>query len=260
MITTPWQMLLFRIAGWLNEYQQVKLEFALEQLRVYKELTGGKRLRLSDDQRRRLAAKGKKLGLSGLRELVTMVTPQTIMRWHRELVARQYDGSERRRPGRPRIVEDVRALIVRMATDNEGWGYSRIVGELSKLRYTISRSSVKRILEEHGIVPAPERLAHMPWSKFLKAHWDGLAAADFFTIEVWTKRGLSRYLVFFVIDLSTRRVEIAGIRPVPDGRWMAQVARNLVDEFSGFLRDKTYLILDRDPLYTPRFRTILQSG
>ncbi len=99
MITTPWQMLLFTIAGWFNEYQQVKLEFALEQLRVYKELTGGKRLRLNDDQRRRLAAKGKKLGLSRLRELVTMVTPETIMRWHRELVAKKHDGTAKRHPG-----------------------------------------------------------------------------------------------------------------------------------------------------------------
>jgi len=260
MITTLWQLLLFAIAGWINQHQQVKLEFALEQIRVYKELTGGKRLRLNDDQRRRLAAKGKKLGLSGLRALVTMVTPETIMRWHHELVAKKYDGTAKRRPGRPRIVEEVRTLIVRMATDNEGWGYTRIVGELSKLRYTISRSSVKRILKAHGIEPAPERLAHMPWSKFLKTHWDGLAAADFFTIEVWTRVGLVRYIVFFVIDLSSRRVEIAGIKPIPDGFWMAQVARNLIDEFSGFLRDKTHLIMDRDPLFTKDFREILRSG
>ncbi len=96
--------------------------------------------------------------------------------------------------------------------------------------------------------------------KFLKVHWNGLAAADFFTVEVWTKFGLARYLVFFVIDLPTRRVEIAGIKPVPDGPWMAQVARNLVDELSGFLRTKTNLILDRDPLFTAQFRAILKSG
>ncbi len=236
------------------------IEFALEQVRVFQELNGGKRLRLNDDQRRRLAAKGKKLGLSGLRELITLVTPATIMRWHRDLVAKKYDGAAKRRPGRPRTSEEMRELIVQMANDNDGWGYTRIVGELWKISRFISRSTVARILKANGIQPAPVRLAHMPWSKFLKAHWGGFAAADFFTVEVWTKFGLARYLVFFVIDLPTRRVEIAGIKPVPDSRWMAQVARNLVDEVSGFLRKKTRLILDRDPLFTAQFRAILKSG
>ena len=94
-------MLLLAIAGWINRYQQTKLEFCLEQIRTYKQLHGGKPLRLNDDQRRRLAAKGKELGLCGLRELVTLVTPETIMRWHRELSARKYDGSAKRGPGRP---------------------------------------------------------------------------------------------------------------------------------------------------------------
>ena len=147
-----------------------------------------------------------------------------------------------------------------MATENEGWGYTRIVGELSKLRRTISRSSVRRILKGHGIEPAPERLKHMPCSKFLKVHWEGLAAADFFTIEVWTKVGLIRYMVLFVIDLPTRRVEIAGISLVPKGPWMEQIARNLVDEMAGFLRGKTHLIHDRDPLFTRGFRELLQSA
>ncbi|MCZ6837066.1 MAG: integrase core domain-containing protein [Planctomycetota bacterium] len=260
MITNLWQMILFSMGGCFNEHQRLKLEFTLEQLQVYKELTGNKRLRLNDDQRRRLAVKGRELGHSGLRELVTMVTPETIMRWHRELVAKKYDGSRNRRPGRPRIIDEARSLIVRMATDNESWGFTRIVGELSNLQIYVSRTSVKRILTEFGIKPAPDRLEHMPWSKFLKTHWEGLAAADFFTIEVWSRFVLTRYLVFFVIDLSSRRVVIAGIMPIPDGRWMSQFACNLVDEEDGFLRSKTHLILDRDPLYTAQFRSILKSG
>ena len=87
-------------------------------------------------------------------------------------------------------------------------------------RCRVSRSTVRRILKERGIGPAPQRLLHMPWSKFLKAHWEALSAADFFTIEVWTRIGLVRYLVFFIIDLPTRHVEIAGIAPVPNGLWM----------------------------------------
>ncbi len=259
MMSVPMRMLLLAIAGWLNEEQRAKIEFLEEQVRVYQEVHG-RRPRLNNDQRRRLAAKGKRLGRRVLRGLVTMVTPDTILRWHRELVARKYDGSNKRRPGRPRIVDEVRALVVRMATENEGWGYGRIVGELSKLRHIISRSSVQRILTEPGIEPAPERLPHRPWSKFLRADWDGLAAADFFTIEVWTKVGLIRYSVFFVIDLPTRRVEITGICPTPTGPWMEQIARNLVDVFGGFLRGKTHLIHDRDPLFTKVFLGTLRSG
>ncbi len=189
-----------------------------------------------------------------LRETEPIVTPATILRWHRELIARKYDGSAMRGPGRPPIGKEIRGLAVRMASENEGWGYTRIVGELSKLGHRVSRSTVRRILKERGVGPAPERLPHMPWSKFLKAHWEAIAAADFFTVEVWTSVGLARYLVFFVIDLSTRRVEIAGIAPVPNGLWMHQVARNLIDDFSGFL------IHDRDPLYTREFRELLSHA
>ena len=151
-------------------------------------------------------------------------------------------------------------MAVRMASENESWGYTRIVGELSKLGHRVSRSTVRRILKESGIGPSPERLPHMPWSKFLKAHWEGIAAADFFTVEVWTRVGLVRYLVFFVIDLSTRRVEIAGIAPVPNGLWMRQVARNLIDDLCGFLRGKRFLVHDRDPLYTRGFHDVLGSA
>jgi len=147
-----------------------------------------------------------------------------------------------------------------MASENEGWGYTRITGELLKVGYEVSRSTVRRILRERGMKPAPERLPHMPWSKFLKAHWEAITAADFFTVEVWTGVGRVRHLVFFVIDLSTRRVEIAGIAPVPNEPWMSQVARNLIDGFSGFLSGKGYLIHDRDPLYTRDFRTLLTNA
>jgi transposase InsO family protein len=259
-MNTPFQMLIMMFAGWVNEHQCTVIAYLQEENRVLRELHGKKRLRFNNDQRRRLAAKGKALGRRVLREVGTLVTPDTILRWHRELIARKYDGSEGRRPGRPPVSGEIRELVVRMATRNERWGYTRIVGELAKVGHQASRSTVRRILREHGVSPAPERMRHMPWSKFLKAHWDGIAAADFFTVEVWTAVGLVRYLVFFVLDLSTRRVEIAGIAPAPHGLWMSQVARNLVDEFDGFLKGKGYLIHDRDPLFTKDFRARLRGA
>ena len=251
------QMFVMMLQGWVNEQHRAVNAYLKEENRVLCELQGHKRLRFSDDQRRRLATKGRALGRQVLRETEPIVTPATILRCHRELIARKYDGSAMRGLGRPPIAKEIRALAVRMASENESWGYTRIVGELSKLGHRISRSTVRRILRERGIGPAPERLPHMPWSKFLKAHWEAIAAADFFTVEVWTGVGLVRYMVFFVIDLSTRRVEIAGIAPVPNGLWMRQVARNSIDDLSGFLRGKRFLIHDRDPLYTRGFREVL---
>ena len=135
----------------------------------------------------------------------------------------------------PRAVAE---LVVRMADENPAWGYTRIRGALANLGHHIARNTVKRILHDHGIASAPERNQRTPWKTFLQAHWEGLAAADLFTVEVLTLAGLRRYFVFFVIALKTRRVHIAGIHPQPDGRWMEQMARNLTDPVDGFLRTR----------------------
>ena len=131
---------------------------------------------------------------------------------------------------------------------------------LSNLGHKIARTTVKRILRDYGIDPAPERSRRTPWKTFLQAHWDGLAACDLFTVEALTLAGLRRYLVFFVIELETRRVTIAGIHPQPGGAWMEQQARNLTDSVDGCLRSARYLIHDRDPLYTRVFGEILESA
>ena len=135
-----------------------------------------------------------------------------------------------------------------MATENPTWGDTRIRGGLQGLGHDVARNTIKAILRDHGIAPAPERGRRTPWKTFLAAHWDGLAAADCFTVEVLTMGGLVRYVVFFVLQLKTRAVEIAGITRQPDEAWMTQVARNLTDAGDGFLHGVQYIILDRDPL------------
>ena len=166
--------------------------------------------------------------------------------------------SAKRGPGRPRIAGEIERLIVEMARDNPRWGYTRIQGALQNLGHTIARSTIRRVLAENGIDPVGSR--SVSWQTFLEAHWGAIAATDFFSVEVVTWRGLVRYFVLFVIDLETRRIEIAGISPAPDGAWACQIARNLTDANEGFLMGSRYLIHDRDPLFTQSFTTILESS
>jgi putative transposase len=124
---------------------------------------------------------------------------------------------------------EIADLVVRMAGENPQWGYSRIQGALANLGHEVARNTVKWILQDHGIDSGPERSRHTPWKTFLLAHWSGLAAADSFTVEVLTLAGLKRYLVFFVIELQTRRVQIAGIHPSPAARgWSKWPARSRI--------------------------------
>ena len=183
------------------------------------------------------------------------------MAWHRKLIANKYDGSDHRKPGRPRTSADIEALVVRMAEDNRSWGYDRIQGAMANLGYDLSPSGIAKILKRHGIAPAPDRVRKTTWKEFISRHTNQIAATDFFTIEIWTMKGLQRFLVLFFIELSSRRVQLGGIAKCPDGLWMEQIARNLTDCEDGFLRRNRYLIHDRDPLYTRSFlNTLAQSG
>ena len=131
---------------------------------------------------------------------------------------------------------------------------------MSNLGHEIARSTIAAILERHGIEPAPERRQKTTWEEFLTRHWDLIVAADFFTVEVWTRRGLQRFIVLFFIDLSSRKVEIAGIASVANGLWMSQIGRNLTDGVDGALAGKRYLIHDRDPLFTMEFLRMLADA
>jgi transposase InsO family protein len=258
MNALPLQFLMLIFAGWVNRHQHDVIEYLQGENRALREQLGGKRLRFTDHQRRRLAAKAKKVGRNGLSQIETLVTPDTLLRWHRQLIARKYDGSKRRSPGRPRTAAEIGELILRMARDNPRWGYTRIRGALYNVGHEIGRNTIKRILLENGFDPI--RRKGMSWDTFLKAHWGAIAATDFFSVEVLTRSGLIRYFVLFVIDLKSRRVEIAGIIQQPEKEWMKQIARNLTDCDDGFLNGSRHLIHDRDPLFTRSFRAILKSS
>ena len=254
------QFLVVAVAGWINQQQRDVIDYLHEENRILREQLGPRRLKFTDDQRRRLAAKAKALGRQALRDLETLVTPDTLLRWHRQLIAKKYDGSRRRGPGRPPIMQEIRRLIVRMASENRDWGYTRIRGALDNLGHQVARGTIANVLREHGLEPAPERMKRTTWREFLAAHWDVLAAADFFTVEVWTPRGLTRFTVLVLIQLASRRVHIAGISAEPDGPWVTQLMRNATDAEDGFLRGTRLLIHDRDPLFSHAVRDTLSAA
>jgi transposase InsO family protein len=256
----PFQFIVIAMAGWMNQRQQHVIEYLREENRVLREQIGERRLRFNDDQRRRLAVRAKGLGGKLLTEMATLVTPATLLTWHRKLIAQKYDGSAKRKPGRPLTKKDLAAVVVRMAQENGEWGYRRIQGALANLGHECARSTIADILRRHGIEPAPQRNRKMTWTEFLKRHWELIASADFFTTEVWTSKGLTRYLVLFFLDLSTRKVEIAGIASRANGLWMSQVARHATDAVDGILNGKRFLIHDRDPLFTAEFQDTLTSA
>jgi putative transposase len=162
----PFRFVLIAVAGWMNQRQLQVIDYLREENRVLREQLDGRRLRLNDDQRRRLAAKAKVLGRKILAEVATIVTPETLLAWHRKLIAQKYDGSGTRRSGRPRTAAEIEALVVRMAEENRDWGYRRIQGALFNLGHEIARSTIAQMLERHGIEPAPEGGRKTTWKEF----------------------------------------------------------------------------------------------
>src|SRR5215469_772189 len=149
-VLDPFRFLLIAVAGWMNHRQLHMIEYLREENRVLRELLPGRRLRLNDDQRRRLAARAKGLGRKVLAEMATIVTPETLLRWHQRLIAQKYDGSGKRAPGRPRTAAELERLVIRMAEQNRDWGYRRIQGALSNLGHKLARSTIADILARHG--------------------------------------------------------------------------------------------------------------
>jgi hypothetical protein len=217
----PFSVLVVSIAGWMNQYQHHVIEYLIEENRVLRQHVGRRRMRFTDNQRRRLAAKAQKLGRKVPAEIATIVTPETLLAWHRKLIAKKYDGSAHRKPGRPHTAKEIVSLILRMAEENRHWGYLRLQGPLANLGHSLARTTIANILKRHGIEPAPERSRKTTWKEFLNRHWNHIIASDFFTVEVWD---------LFGVEALCRIVFHCAVDSTCADRWSSQQGGRIVDE------------------------------
>jgi transposase InsO family protein len=218
------------------------------------------RIRLTDPEHISLASAAKRLGRKTLEEVAQIVRPETILAWHRRLIAWKFDGSGNRSPGKGSSSSDeIEELVLQLARENRSWGYRRIVGALSNLGHEVSHQTVANVLKRHDIAPAPERRRTTSWPEFIRSHMEVLAAVDFFTAEVWTTGGLMTYYVLSVMRVASREVCIAGITTSPDKGWMEQIARNITFADFGFLDGCRYLLHDRDAKFCAAFTGILET-
>jgi transposase InsO family protein len=240
-------LLIAAVCGLVHREQADLIAFLHEENRVLKTRLSRQRLRFEDEERRRLGELGHRLERRLLAQVATLVPPDTILRWHRELVARKwtYGGS---RPSRRGLQAHIRALIVRIATENPTWGYTRIQGALKNVGHRVGRSTVARILHAQGIPPSGQRPT--TWRTFVQAHWPALVAADVFTTEVWTTRGLVTYYIAFLIELQSRRVQVLGSTPYPDEAFVIQCLRVVTGESDALLQKGRIVICDRDPKWS----------
>ena len=227
--------------------------------RTLKEKVPG-RIRFTDEERRSLAAAALAMGRSLMKEVVSIVKPETILAWQRRLERSKWDYSERRRrgPGRPRTPDDIAALVCRLARENL-WGYQRLRGELLKLRVVLSKGCIADILCRNGLPSSPQR-AGLTWQQFLSRHAEVLLCADLFTKEVWTLAGLRTAYVLFVLHLGTRRIVLAEATFSPNSQWMGQMARNLLMSCEDLEIAPRYVLHDRDKLLAWDFDAVLTTA
>jgi transposase InsO family protein len=196
------------------------------------------------------------VGRAALREIATIAMPDTLLRWHRQLIAQKWTYANT--PGRRGVLLEIRRLAVRMAEENPTWGYTRIQGALKNVGHRVGRSTIRRILKAAGLPPVPQRPTS--WPTFLKAHWGVIAGADFFTTEAWTCRGLVTYYTVFVIDLASRRVQVLGSTRYPDALFMQQVIRTLTLADAGVVGAPRMLICDRDRKWNRDVRRLFEEA
>src|SRR5215831_5584126 len=249
-------MVLCVLTGWLDRRERETVAYLIEENRLLRRQLGGHRLRLTDDDRRRLAARAYRVGRAPLRDIATIATPDTLLRWHRQLIARKWTYG--RALGRRGVLLEIRRVVVRMAVENPTWGYTRIQGALKNVGHRVGRSTIRRILKAAGLPPVPQRPTS--WQTFLGAHWGAIAGADFFTTEVWTWKGLVTYYTVFIIDLASRRVQILGSTPHPEALFMQQIVRTLTMAETGAVPALQLLICDRDRKWSRDVRRRLREA
>ena len=188
------------------------------------------------------------------RRIGLLVTPATVLRWHRRLVSRRWT-TQHRQPGRPAIPTGLRALAVRRATENQTWGYRRVHGELASLGYQIGASTVWKILQAAGMDPSSRR-SGPSWREFLRAQAQAILACDLFHLDTIT---LTRLYAFFVVEHATRQIRVLGVTAHPTGAWLTQLARNLTMDLDEAGKNVRFLIRDRDAKFTTTFDAVFTA-
>jgi putative transposase len=253
----PVQRVVASLLGWLQQGQSEAIVYLREENRILKAQLRNQRLRLTDDDRRCLASIGARLGRRHLMHVATIVTPDTILRWHRQLIARKWTYSTRRL-GRPGVRGEIRRLVVRMATENPTWGYTRIQGALKNLGHRVARSTVATILKEAG--HSSERRSVDVMANVSACTLARDRSRRFLHDEVWTSRGLVTFYTVFTIELYSRRVRILDSTPHPNEAFMLQIMRELTD-WSDSLPDKPRVFLcDRDRKWSTAVRQMLAAS
>ena len=244
---------------------QSMLDYHAEKIRIYEEhlseLTGKARLELTDSDKRRLAQKGKALNDYLLAAVEPTWAPGTLRGWYNSLVGAKYnsvrDGQKKR--GRKPLSQEIVDEVLKLAKNNPDWGYDRIAGVMKYLKYDVSATTVRHILDDNGIVPDPERRQRGDWDQFIETQQYSTASTDFAQVERLTPFGLVRESLLFFMDIGSREVRLGGIVHAPDSNWTTQIARNMCDMWDGFLLGKKYLIHDRDSLFNKRFDSVFES-
>jgi putative transposase len=245
---------LLRLFPMTDRDKDIEILVLRHQIAVLQRQLGDKRVRFNPADRALLAALLDRLPRQTLQRLRTLVRPDTILRWHRDLLHRHHARmSRQKRPGRPRTIRSIRVLVLRLTKENPSWGYRRIHGELLVLGIKVAASTVWQILTDAGIDPAPER-ASSTWAQFLRSQAEALLACDFF--ETLTLTG-ARIYVLVVIEHAHRRIRILGATPHPTAAWVTQAARNLVMDLENTGYRARFLIRDRDSKFFHLFDDIL---
>ena len=199
-----WKRMLAYVTGSVADELLARNEYLVTENRILRNQIRG-RIRFTDPERISLASTAKRLGRKALEEVAQIVRPETILAWHRRLIAKKFDGSKTRSPGKGDSTSDeIEELVLQFAGENRTWGYRRIVGALSNVGHDVSHQTVANILKRHDIAPAPERGRTMSWREFIRSHSEVLAAVDFFTAEVWTAAGLTTYYVLTCMRVASR--------------------------------------------------------